>query len=81
MLKKVMTRKEDFLEHEGKPGHTLFKVRTAANLKTGFEELKKSWRTVIAGVNSRFVTPLSSVIALAASKITISALWRRQLSR
>uniref|UniRef100_A0A2P2MU99 Coatomer subunit gamma n=1 Tax=Rhizophora mucronata TaxID=61149 RepID=A0A2P2MU99_RHIMU len=60
---------------------TLFKVRTAANLSIGLEELKNSWRTVIAGVNSRLVTPLSSVIALAASKITISALWRRQVSR
>ena len=52
----------------------MFKVRTAANLKTGLDELKKSWRTVMAGVNSRLVTPLSSVIALAASKITISDL-------
>lgn len=60
---------------------TLFNVRTAANLSTGFEELKKSCKTVMAGVNSLVVTLLNSVIALAASKITISALWRRQLSR
>jgi len=37
-------------------------------------------RAVTAGVDLRLLTLLSSVIALAASNITISALWCRQLS-
>jgi hypothetical protein len=60
---------------------TLLSVRTAANLRTGLDELKNNCSTVIAGVSSRLVTPLSSVIALAASSMTISALLRRQDSR
>ena len=60
---------------------TLLSVRTAANLRTGLDELKNNCRTVIAGVSSRLVTPFSSVIALAASSMTISALFLRQDSR
>lgn len=60
---------------------TLLSVRTAANLRTGLDELRNSCSTVIAGVNSRLVTPLNSVIALAASNITISALCRKQDSK
>lgn len=60
---------------------TLFRVRTAANRNTGLDELKKSCKTVMAGVSSRLVTPVNSVTARAASKITISVLCLKQPSR
>mmetsp|Transcript_25184 Transcript_25184/g.54741 ORF Transcript_25184/g.54741 Transcript_25184/m.54741 type:complete len:225 (+) Transcript_25184:1555-2229(+) len=60
---------------------TLLRVRTAAKRSTGFELERNSWSTVIAGVSSRVVTSFRLQIARAASKITISALCLRQLSR
>jgi hypothetical protein len=60
---------------------TLFRVRTAAKRRTGLDELKNNCNTVIAAVSSRLVTPFNSVIARAASKMTISVLCLRQLSR
>lgn len=50
---------------------TLLTVRIAANCKTGLVELKNNSRS---GVNFRLVTPLNSVIALAASNTTVSTL-------
>mmetsp|Transcript_34571 Transcript_34571/g.109228 ORF Transcript_34571/g.109228 Transcript_34571/m.109228 type:complete len:222 (-) Transcript_34571:842-1507(-) len=60
---------------------TLLRVRTAAKRSTGLDDERKSWSTVMAGVSSRVLTSGMSVMARAASKITISALWRRQPSR
>mmetsp|Transcript_6058 Transcript_6058/g.24080 ORF Transcript_6058/g.24080 Transcript_6058/m.24080 type:complete len:212 (-) Transcript_6058:1627-2262(-) len=56
-------------------------VRTAAKRSTGLELLRKSCSTVTAGASSREVTSRMLTIARAASKMTISPLWRRQLSR
>mmetsp|Transcript_39177 Transcript_39177/g.99261 ORF Transcript_39177/g.99261 Transcript_39177/m.99261 type:complete len:222 (+) Transcript_39177:1379-2044(+) len=60
---------------------TLLRVRTAAKRSTGLEELRKSCSTEIAGVSSRLLTLFMLAMARAASKMTISLLWRRQLSK
>mmetsp|Transcript_8329 Transcript_8329/g.22214 ORF Transcript_8329/g.22214 Transcript_8329/m.22214 type:complete len:222 (-) Transcript_8329:889-1554(-) len=60
---------------------TLLSVRTAAKRSTGLEEDKKSCSTATAGASSRAVTSFKLQMARAASKMTISVLWRRQLSR
>ena len=59
---------------------TLFKVRTAANLRVGLGELQNSCKTDTAGARSFAVVFFSWTIACAASYMTISDLWRRQLS-
>eukprot|EP00955_Chlamydomonas_euryale_P054815 355947-Chlamydomonas_euryale.AAC.15 len=46
-----------------------------------FELERKSCSTLIAGASSRAVTCFSAQIARAASKMTISVLWRRHDSR
>ena len=46
---------------------TLLSVRTAAKRRVGLGEQRKSWRTVTAGASSRWVTPESEQIAVAAS--------------
>jgi len=60
---------------------TLLSVRTAAKRSTGLLDERNSCSTVIAGVSSRVVTSFISVMARAASKMTISALCRRHDSR
>lgn len=54
---------------------------TAAKRRWGLLELRKSCRTVMAGVISRFVTSGMVQIALQASNITRSDLFRRHDSR
>ena len=43
---------------------TLFSARMAANRSIGFEDDKKSWRTVTAGCSSRAVTSFNSIMTL-----------------
>ena len=50
-------------------------------LSTGLLELRNSCSTVTAGVSSRVVTSFMLQMALAASKMTMSALCRKQPSR
>ena len=50
-------------------------------LMTGLEELSMSCSTVTAGVSSRVLTSLMLQMARAASTMTMSFLWRKQLSR
>ena len=58
----------------------LFKVRIAANRSVGLGDDKKICKTVIAGI-SAFAGMLGMLqIARAASKVTISLLWRKNPS-
>lgn len=49
--------------------------------RTGLEEARNSCSTVTAGVSSRAVTCRMLQMARAASKMTISLLWRRHPSK
>ena len=53
----------------------------STHLTTGLLEERNSCSTVTAGVSSRLVTLGMLQMARAASKMTISCLWRRQDSR
>mmetsp|Transcript_12921 Transcript_12921/g.29738 ORF Transcript_12921/g.29738 Transcript_12921/m.29738 type:complete len:222 (+) Transcript_12921:1441-2106(+) len=59
----------------------LLRARTPANRRVGLLDVKNSCSTIMAGLSSRAVTFGRSQIARAASQITISLLWRKQLSR